>query len=312
MLATFPSHFKSTSPADFISKYQTVGHIGSGSTSNVVCAIRFSDNLRVAIKTIRKSDNVVFQFKFDREFGCSVPLEVFLLKRLRHAGIISFVDYGEDDYNFYIVTEFHGFDICELDYNTCDSGYEECDFGRDKIPTESCLESCDLFSYVERYQPSEASIFVIFSQILAAVAYLHEHNIVHRDIKDENICIDSNFVTKIIDFGSAEKYSIGSNFNSFRGSLLYTPPELLESAHHRGPEADVWCLGIVLYILAFSGSPFTSVKDISNQRYACTTIKRSDDLQDLISLMLDPNPNTRITCTELCKHQLLSNLINRL
>ena len=301
MLATstpIPNVFTKPKVIDFQLNYRFHEVLGRGRTGYVVRGTRIVDNLQVAIKIIQKEMMVVDKFKFDRELGKSVPMEVFIVKRIRHQGIIQFVEYGEDDFNFYLVTEFHGSDIM---FNSFDL---QC--GEKQVVPSSSPRSCDLFEYVDTCSLNEASILFIFKQICNAVYYLHENFIVHRDLKDENICIDSNLTTKLIDFGSAEKYTNEYQFKNFRGTLLYTPPELLVGEkRHRGPEVDMWCLGIVLYVLAYSGLPFNSLADIAEQRYASVMNTRSSKLNDLISLLLNPNPDTRITIKKLILHPML-------
>ena len=297
---------------DFQQNYQFLELLGTGRTGFVCRGRRNSDNKLVAIKVIQKQSMVVDKFKFCREIGKSIPMECFILKRLNHPNIIQFVDYGEDDFNFYIVTEFHGAEIQCLEFsnefsNTPSNSIDSISsIEAQMVPTGS-PRSFDLFEYVDNC-PSldEASIIHIFLQLLKAVDYLHESSICHRDIKDENICIDADLNCKLIDFGSAERVTTLNQFKTFRGTLLYTPPELLNlNVRHNGPEVDVWCLGIVLYVLSYNGLPFNTITDIKLQRYSPVMTTRSPELSDLISKMLDPNPSTRATTRQLFKHILL-------
>ena len=81
----------------------------------------------------------------------------------------------------------------------------------------------DLFEFIDRQRKymEEGLACYIFKQISSAVSYLHSNNIVHRDIKDENIVINQNFHIKLIDFGSAAYVIQGKKFATFCGTLDY-------------------------------------------------------------------------------------------
>jgi serine/threonine protein kinase len=167
------------------------------------------------------------------------------------------------------------------------------------------LPSADLFDFIDSNPiASENSIKLIFTQLAHTILYLHQNGIVHRDIKDENIVIDLNLNVKLIDFGSADRIpsSHTDYFTSFRGTKRYISPELLESLVHRGPEVDVWSLGIVLYTLAFGSPPFHTLEDIKYQRYAPSSTLRSRELLTLITEMLHPKPESRATMEQVCLH----------
>ena len=66
----------------------------------------------------------------------------------------------------------------------------------------------------------------VIRQVLSATDYLHSLNILHRDIKDENIIVDRNFNIKLIDFGSAIYMEEGKLFNTFCGTVEYCSPEV--------------------------------------------------------------------------------------
>lgn len=93
-------------------------------------------------------------------------------------------------------------------------------------------------------------------QIASALDYCHRNNIVHRDLKIENILISKTGDIKIIDFGLSNLYSPKSQLKTFCGSLYFAAPELLQARQYTGPEVDLWSFGIVLYVLVCGKVPF--------------------------------------------------------
>ena len=95
-----------------------------------------------------------------------------------------------------------------------------------------------------------------FKQLAAAVHFLHASNIVHRDLKTENLLLDANLNVKIADFGFSNVFADDVKLKSFCGSPPYAAPELFEGRHYHGPAADIWSLGVVLYVLVCGALPF--------------------------------------------------------
>ena len=79
-----------------------------------------------------------------------------------------------------------------------------------------------------------------FWQIVLAVAYCHERKVVHRDLKAENLLMDSEMNMKIADFGFSNYYDPEGHLNTWCGSPPYAAPEVFEGKAYRGPEVDVW------------------------------------------------------------------------
>ncbi|KAL2914819.1 hypothetical protein HK105_205558 [Polyrhizophydium stewartii] len=170
--------------------------------------------------------------------------------------------------------------------------------------------SLDLFEYIEN-NPffAERKVKHIFHQVALAVQYLHQNNIVHNDIKDENVVIDAELHAKLIDFGAAQfvPNHPSDYFEDFRGTNHYMPPEAVRGERYRGPEVDVWCMGVLLYTMAFSCPPFRTRDDIATASYRHPRFKRSAALMDLINAMLKVDPAQRLTMDQVVAHPWLAN-----
>ncbi|PWN50258.1 Pkinase-domain-containing protein [Violaceomyces palustris] len=116
----------------------------------------------------------------------------------------------------------------------------------------------DLFDYVES-APDGLEIFQVRSllgQVADAVRFLHANNIVHRDIKDENVILDGKGNAQLIDFGSAAHVRQGRLFDTFSGTLDYAAAEILRGEKYAGQAQDIWALGVVGYVLLLGECPF--------------------------------------------------------
>jgi serine/threonine protein kinase len=192
----------------------------------------------------------------------------------------------EDQKFYYCFTKLHG------------SGWSDDGDVSGKRP------AMDLFECIEKHEPfSEPIARYIFRQIADAVGFLHHNGLVHRDIKDENILIDDKYKIKLIDFGSSAMVDPqGKPFTLFLGTRQYAAPEILGKRAYYGKPADIWALGCCLYIILTGVVPFASDEQAQKCHFTKPSANISMSCLDLLFRMLDKNPLTRATISEVREH----------
>jgi serine/threonine protein kinase len=148
----------------------------------------------------------------------------------------------------------------------------------------------------------------LFGQLSSAIDYLHnELQVVHRDLKLENISITSRDRIKLIDFGFANRAtSAGSLFETNCGSVGYAAPELFLRLPYSW-KVDVWSLGVILYAMVAGRMPFVTdnvsqlVEMIVTEEVAFPDFF-SPPLKDLLSLMLTKDPTRRPAISDVVAH----------
>lgn len=149
----------------------------------------------------------------------------------------------------------------------------------------------------------------MFQQLYSAIAYCHRHKIAHRDLKPENLLLDENNLNlKLIDFGLSNSMRDSLSLKTACGSPNYASPEIVSGRSYGGVESDLWSMGVILYAMLSGSLPFDDesmsslFKKIKDARYHMPNFI-SEEAQDLIARMLQPNPIKRITMKELAEHQ---------
>eukprot|EP00164_Ancoracysta_twista_P000129 GFYU01000187.1.p1 GENE.GFYU01000187.1~~GFYU01000187.1.p1 ORF type:complete len:431 (+),score=123.98 GFYU01000187.1:112-1404(+) len=167
----------------------------------------------------------------------------------------------------------------------------------------------DLFGELDThgsYREEEARR--LFKQILSGVEHMHQHKILHGDIKPENLLFDSERNLVLADMGSAVDMSLSSVVKG--GSLNYSAPELLQGADGANPGLDIWSLGVTLFVMVTGYFPFNGdtdkdlVDQISAGQYELPPYI-SRNVRDLLSHMLDVNPETRFSAGQVAQHAWL-------
>lgn len=202
------------------SEHYRIGKVlGKGAFGKVNLAIHKETGDLVAMKSINK------QYLAESTSKNKVMQEVTILKMINHKNIMWLRETFE--------TEKHVIFVLEL----CPGG--------------------DLLNYVrKRRKLNENTAKVIFKQILEALQYLHDKNILHRDIKLDNILLDSKGRVKLGDFGVSKIITSNELIFDQWGTPAYIAPEILLDQGYTGGAIDVWSAGVVLYAMMYGTVPF--------------------------------------------------------
>ncbi|XP_036284215.1 serine/threonine-protein kinase SIK3 isoform X5 [Pipistrellus kuhlii] len=253
-----------------IGYYEIDRTIGKGNFAVVKRATHLLTKAKVAIKIIDKS-------QLDEENLKKIFREVQVMKMLCHPHIIRLYQVMETERMIYLVTEYA-------------SGGEIFDH------------------LVAHGRMAEKEARRKFKQIVAAVFFCHCRNIVHRDLKAENLLLDANLNIKIADFGFSNLFTPGELLKTWCGSPPYAAPELFEGKEYDGPKVDIWSLGVVLYVLVCGALPFDG-STLQNLRARVLSGKfripffMSTECEHLIRHMLVLDPSKRLSMEQICKHK---------
>ena len=236
----------------------------------------------------KKSGNI-FAIKF---IPVSHPLEkaiirkeIDIMNQLHHQKLIRLHDAFEDDDEMVLVYEF--------------------------------MSGGELFERItdEDYHMTEAEVVNYMRQICDAVKHMHEKNIIHLDIKPENIMCQTKTSNKVklIDFGLANKLDPNEIVKISTGTAEFAAPEIVER-EPVGFYTDMWAVGVLAYVLLSGLSPFAGEDDVETLKNvkACDwsfdqeAFKNvSEEGKDFISRLLTKNKQKRMTAHECCEHPWL-------
>ena len=162
---------------------------------------------------------------------------------------------------------------------------------------------------------SERIAFYYFIQTLNAIYFLHLHSIIHRDLKPENLLINENNILKLCDFGWSVKLN-NNKRTTFCGTVEYMAPEIIKKQKY-DETIDVWSLGVLLYELVHSYSPFYS-EDLDIKKIGINIIQNelifreglSDEYKNLVKKILIKDSSKRIKLEEIYQHPFMTKHIN--
>ena len=208
-----------------LDKYEKLDKVGEG-TYGVVYKCRKKDDGRiVALKKIRLENE-------DEGIPSTAIREISILKQLKHPYIVNLLDLIHGDKKLYLVFEFMDHDLKKfLDIN--------------KGPLQPMLVKSYLY------------------QILSAIKYCHSKRILHRDLKPQNLLIDSDGVIKLGDFGLARAFGIPIKTLTHEIlTLWYRAPEILLGQKEYSTPVDMWSVGLIFYEMAHKKPLFTGDSEI--------------------------------------------------
>ena len=260
-------------------KYKVTNKIGEGSYGAVYLAFNLYTKQKVAIKRIVKN-------KENEIDELELKNEINILKKLDHPNILKIIEFYSSEHSYYIITDY------------CANG--------------------ELYDQI-KYKYNENQLAVLFYQVLSGIAYLHTNNIVHRDLKLENILIteietnkktnDRYFWIKIIDFGTAKFFDKNKKEKSVVGSSYYIAPEVLKKSYNE--KCDTWSIGVILYMLIVGRAPFDGsddeeiINNIKKGKYNSQhkkLLESSEEVQDLVKNLLQIDVKKRFSAIEALKH----------
>uniref|UniRef100_A0A1A8C955 non-specific serine/threonine protein kinase n=2 Tax=Nothobranchius kadleci TaxID=1051664 RepID=A0A1A8C955_NOTKA len=244
--------------------------LGKGNFAVVKLARHRITKTEVAIKIIDKTQLDAVNLE-------KIYREVQIMKMLDHPHIIKLYQVMETKNMLYLVTEY--------------------------------AKNGEIFDYLAKHgRLSELEARRKFWQILSAVEYCHNRNIVHRDLKAENLLLDGHMNIKIADFGFGNFFQPGEPLATWCGSPPYAAPEVFEGQQYEGPQLDIWSMGVVLYVLVCGALPFDGpTLPVLRQRVLEGRFRipyfMTEDCEHLIRRMLVLDPSKRLSLAQIKEHK---------
>ncbi|KAI1339629.1 hypothetical protein F5Y15DRAFT_383287 [Xylariaceae sp. FL0016] len=289
-------------------KYSRICQIGKGAFATVYKVTHKYDGTPYAAKELDKR-----KFMKNGVLDQKVENEMKIMQRVQHPNVVKYIEHFDwGAHQFFIVMEY--------------------------------IPGGDLGRYISDNGPiDEHHVQIIAKQLVDALGYLHDKRITHRDVKPDNILIQSTapLVVKLTDFGLSKMIDTEQTFlKTFCGTLLYCAPEVYNEYssyddrgrrthrnNHRsvdreryGHAVDIWSLGGVIFYALTGGPPFPVKNGITYTELLDHIIKVPVDISPLtrmgisqegihfLTRMIHVRPETRATVAELQEHPWLSRI----
>ncbi|DAZ92648.1 TPA: hypothetical protein N0F65_000593, partial [Lagenidium giganteum] len=268
-----------------VGKYEIGKTLGEGTFGKVKYAVNTETDERVAIKVLDKE-------KIQKQnMGAQIKKEISIMKMVRHKHVVVLKEVLASRTKIFIVLELI-------------TGGELFD----KIVSEG------------RFNEDTARFY--FRQLVDGVLYCHQNGVCHRDLKPENLLLDENGDLKISDFGLSALYdgAGAEGTENSRASLLHTTcgtpnyvaPEVLADKGYDGRAADVWSIGVILYVLLAGFLPFDEptmsalFRKIQKAEFSYPSWF-SQRVKNLLNRILVPDPEQRVTLADIQKDEWFVN-----
>ena len=261
--------------------YEFLGNIGQGMSGKVYKARHKKENRFYAIKKLNFNE-------INEKERIAIQDEVNLLKQLKHPNIVTYKDSFFDTENcLNIVTVF-------------------CEMG-------------DMYTKIHKqkgeYFPEE-QILLWIAQLCLALSYVHDKQILHRDIKTQNIFIQNEHTIRIGDFGIAKGYNQNQDLGgNLIGTPLYMAPEVYNSSKKYSFRSDIWSLGCCIFEMcnlknAFEAKSWNAVfVKVNKGQRAPLNNKYSMDMKNLVDSMLSVNGKNRPTIASILEKNFMKPIV---
>lgn len=189
-------------------KYQKIDKLGEGTYGIVYKAQNKQSGDIVALKRIRLDNE-------DEGVPCTAIREISILKDMKHPNIVRLMDVLHTEKKLTLVFEYLDSDL--------------------KKYMDTCGEAMEM-SVIKSFM----------QQLLRGIAYCHEHRILHRDLKPQNLLISKKLELKIADFGLARAFGVPvRSFSPEVVTLWYRSPDVLLGSRHYATSIDIWSIGCI-------------------------------------------------------------------